>query len=84
MSQSKKVADLLRRFLENDVETWELDDFLASRHEDPLIENCRIEVSRIPQSFPATDSSHYASAEGLARIRAIADLLDSGDGRDAS
>lgn len=79
MSPKKKIADLLRRFLDNSVEPWEFDDFLSSEHADPNVENYKREIAKIPQSFPANDVNHYASAEGIDRIRAIADELDDYD-----
>lgn len=79
-AERKEAAALLKRFVEGGIKEWELDDFISSRSNDPILEAYRLEVARIPLLFPPEVSTHYTSGEGTSRIleisRALADAVE--------
>jgi hypothetical protein len=75
--ERKRIAELLKRFLNGTAAEWEFDTFLSSRHGEPDIEKYRIELAELPNLYPPQESSHYVSKYGVARIRDIIGELDS-------
>ena len=75
MDERQRGADLLKRFLDDQVQSYELDDFLSVPANDSHIEKVRVEVANIPNRYPAIEGSAYASDAGLQRIAELADEL---------
>ncbi len=70
-----EVSNLLKRFVNGNVEDWEFDDFITSKITDPIINKYRIEIADLPSVFPAENTESYVSSEGIVRILEISDEL---------
>jgi hypothetical protein len=76
MSEERnKISDLLQRFVDGEVTNWEVDDFLSSKSEDPFVEDFRLEISKLPISFPAETDTYYTSHSGIKRLLEISRIL---------
>lgn len=71
-------VDVLKRiddFLRGTGGSWDWDDFISIPIEDPELDLIRILAAELPDRFPPTVPGHYASEEGKAELRRIAEGL---------
>ena len=69
------VVVLIERFLDGSVGPYDWDDFESVPITDPILEAIRRRCAEIPVQFPSSDRHKFASPEGLAALRQIANEL---------
>jgi hypothetical protein len=67
----RKFANELRAFLDGNAKRYEFDDLTSTKYDDPLLEQYRSEILRLPDLFPADAEGSYVSKQGLQRLRQI-------------
>lgn len=60
-------------------DAWAWSDFLDTQFSDKKIEDVRLEIIQISQSYPATQDGWWCSAEGLEALKVIVKRLESQD-----
>ena len=71
---SEKVSSILFRFLSGEAAQWEFDDLISSPRQDEL-EKFRLELALIREQYPSPNGGQYCNAEGLNRIKEIAEEI---------
>jgi len=74
-SSRQEVADILERFSDLGLGTWEWDDFVSVPQSDPELEDARKTCLRVRQQFPAGAAGAWCSPEGMEQIRRVAQKL---------
>lgn len=65
-----EVADLLERFLDDQGDDWEFDDFISCSQL-PEIEPYSCEIAVLPDIYPPPGGRGYCGVLGLQRIKEI-------------
>lgn len=71
-----QIADLVRRFIQGNVESYEWDDFISIPHKDQELEELRVACVRLPKDYPPADRRHYCSQAGLAKLEGLVSRLE--------
>ena len=74
-TRAAEVVVLIENFLDGAVGAHDWDDFESATLADPVLESIRRRCADIPAQFPSSDRKSFASPEGLAALRQIADSL---------
>jgi hypothetical protein len=69
------AADVLERFVAQDVGEWQFDDLTSAASRDALVDEVRREAILIREHFPPARPELYCSEAGLARILELATRL---------
>ena len=73
-----ELADAIERFLDGTAASWEWKEhFLTARYEDPFLRYVQQRVLRASFEFPSNSRTEYASPEGLAVLKELANELRS-------
>jgi hypothetical protein len=69
------IADLLDRFVNDEVSPYEWDDFVSVPEKDPLLEAIRFECASLPERFPPRSQTEYCGEGCDARLHELSALL---------
>lgn len=75
MDERAQVSDLLRRYANGGVGSYEFDDFISTRQADQELEYVRRELISLPERFPPGHEGQYCNQEGRTIIMELADNL---------
>jgi len=71
---AQQMADVIDRFIDGTGGPYEWDDYFGTPYADARIEELRLECLRVQDQYPGK-ANEYCNAEGVHRLRQIAEAL---------
>ena len=72
-----EIADLINRFIADDVVPYEWDDFISTKMNDTYFESIRERCAGIQYKYPGKTAKEYCNASGVIELRKIFNELKS-------
>ena len=69
------IANLIERFVSNNCDIWEWDDFISIKQANPEIEKIRLYCADIINIYPSLCHKYYCSQEGIQKLKEYAILI---------
>ena len=67
-----EAATLIDQFLQSSVGPYDWDDFISTRHRDPVVQRASRMCAALDKLHPAETREHYCNASGLELLRTLA------------
>jgi len=74
MSKSE-VAEQLDSFLSGRGESWDWDDFVSVKIDDPELDRIRVLCAGLPTKYPAQKKGAYCNSQGFAVLQSLLESL---------
>lgn len=74
-----KDTDIIRKFVNNETESWEWDDFITIRSKDPNLNKLKNFCNAVQNLYPVSQGDRgYCSNSGLSKLWEAAQMFDEG------
>jgi hypothetical protein len=71
----EQIAQIIEEFLDAKGSSWDWDDFISIRIDDPELDGVRRLCSDLPNLYPPNRESSYCSEKGLAILDEVRDTF---------